>query len=258
MDNSSLVDTHAHLSMNHFEKDRRDVIDRARSFGVSIIEMGLDKSSSRKAVKLADWNEGISAGVGYHPHEAKRFTKESLSTLERLAENPEVVAIGEIGLDFYRDNSPREDQRQAFRAQLRLAKEIGLPVSIHNRSSTEEMLRIFEEEGDLPPGVIHSFFGDLELANKFLDYGFYLGISGPVTFEGNSELKRTVGEIPLDRLLLETDCPFLTPEPHRGERNEPSFVRYIAHEIAELKGTDFKDIRTRTTENTKALFGLGK
>ena len=251
-----LVDTHAHVDMGHFEGDRPEVIKRAKENGTSFINMGLNVDSSKKSLRLAEANDGVFAGVGFHPHEAKNFDDTSREILRDLARSRAVVAIGEIGLDYYRDNSPREDQKGAFRSQLDLACELDLPVSIHNRSSTEDLLNILRERNELPGGATHSFFGDYELGKEFIDLGFYLGLSGPLTFGGDAELRDAVNRLPLDRLVLETDCPFLTPVPHRGKRNEPSYVRYISEEVAKIKGISSGEVAEITTANARRLFDL--
>ncbi len=251
-----LIDTHAHLDMGHYGDDRDEVIERARSDDTGFINMGLDIGSSKRSIDLAATNDGGYAGVGFHPHEASNFSKSALKKLYKLSASDAVVAIGEIGLDYYRDNSPREAQRRAFRAQLDLACEVDLPVSVHNRSSTEDLLRILKEKDEVPLGVIHSFFGDYELGKKFNDLGFHLGLSGPLTFEGEDELKGAVKRLPLDRLLLETDCPFLTPVPHRGKRNEPGYVKHVAKEVAKIKELPVEEVAEKTTVNARRLFEL--
>lgn len=251
-----LIDTHAHLDMGHFDDDRDEVIERAWSDETGFINMGLDIGSSKRSIDLAETNEVGYAGVGFHPHEASNFSKSALKKLHELSNSDSVVAIGEIGLDYYRDNSPRKAQRKAFRAQLDLACEVGLPVSVHNRSSTEDILRILKERDEVPPGVIHSFFGDYELGREFIDLGFHLGLSGPLTFDGEKELKGAVKRLPLDRLVVETDCPFLTPVPHRGKRNEPGYVKYVAEEVARIKGISVEEVAKKTTRNARRLFEL--
>lgn len=251
-----LVDTHAHVNMDHYEDDRDEVINRAAESGVGFLNMGLDLPSSDKSIELARNHENVYAGVGFHPHEADKLDSSALKKLARASQTKEVRAIGEIGLDYYRENSPAADQRRAFRAQLDLAVETGLPVSVHNRDSTEDLLSIFREKDELPPGVIHSFLGDRELGEEFMDLGFYLGLSGPVTFDGEDDLRKAIRAFPLDRLVLETDSPFLTPTPNRGKRNEPSYVEFVAEEIADIKGISRKEVAEQTTDNARRLFDL--
>lgn len=254
--NTRLIDTHAHVDMGHYDDDREEVVERAKNEETGFINMGLNIDSSKKSVNLAETNEGVYAGVGFHPHEASSFGSSDPGRLRELSRSDSVVAIGEIGLDYYRDNSPRKDQRKAFRAQLDLACELGLPVSVHNRSSTEDLLRLLKKRDEVPRGVTHSFFGDYELGMEFIDLGLYLGLSGPLTFSGEKELREAVKRFPLDRLVLETDCPFLTPVPHRGKRNEPRYVSHVAEEVAKIKGISVEEVAERTTGNAMRLFDL--
>jgi len=249
-----LIDSHAHLDDRAFGKDRAAVIARAFAEDIGIVTIGSDLRSSREAVRLAERHRRIWATVGVHPHDAKRVDARTLGELEALAE--QAVAIGEIGLDYYRDLSPRDVQRRAFREQLELARGVDLPICLHNRESTDDLLAILREAGDAHRGVVHSFLGDAELAQKFLDLGLHLGIGGPVTYPKNGALREAVKVVSLERLLVETDSPYLTPVPYRGRRNEPSYVAYVAEEIARLKGLDPEDVARRTTENAARLFEL--
>jgi TatD DNase family protein len=251
-----LIDSHAHLDDRAFGKDRAAVIARAFAEDIGIVTIGSDLRSSREAVRLAERHRQIWAAVGAHPHGAKDVGEETLAEFERLAARAEVVAIGEIGLDYYRDLSPRDVQRRAFREQLELARRVGLPICLHNRESTDDLLAILREAGDAHRGVVHSFLGDAELARRFLDLGLHLGIGGPVTYPKNDAVREAVGVVPLERLLVETDSPYLPPVPYRGRRNEPSYVVYVAEEIAALKGIDIEDVAARTTENAARLFEL--
>lgn len=251
-----LIDSHAHLDDRAFEKDRAAVIARAFAEGIGIVTIGSDLGSSREVVRLARRHRRIWATVGVHPHDAKHVDGAMLGALEELAKHGEAVAIGEIGLDYYRDLSPRDAQRRAFREQLDLARRVDLPICLHNRESTDDLLAILRRVGDGHRGVVHSFLGDAELAREFLDLGLHLGIGGPVTFPKNGALREAVKAVPLERLLIETDCPYLTPVPYRGRRNEPSYVRYVAEEIATLKEIDVEDVAARTTESAVRLFRL--
>ena len=250
-----LIDSHAHLDDRAYANDRAATIARAFSDDMGIITIGADLRSSREAVRLAERHRRIWAAVGAHPHGAKDVNEATLNEFKRLAGSAKVVAIGEIGLDYYRDLSPRETQRKVFRDQLALADRLALPVCLHNRDSTEDFLAILRE-GGRRRGVVHSFLGDAELAVRFLELGLHLGIGGPVTFPKNAVLRAAVKEIPIDRLLIETDCPYLTPVPYRGRRNEPAHVRYVAEEIAGLRGIDIELLAGQTTQNTVDLFGL--
>lgn len=249
-----LIDSHAHLDDRAFAKDRAAVIARAFGEGIGVITIGADLASSREAVRLAGRHRGMWATVGVHPHDAKTVTDDVLVELEALSAG--AVGVGEIGLDYYRDLSPRDVQRRVFAAQLDLAARRGLPLVIHDRESTDDLLAVLRQRDATYRGVIHSFLGDRTLAETFLDLGFHLGIGGPVTFPKNQLLRDAVRRIPVERILLETDCPYLTPVPYRGRRNEPAYVRYVAETIAELKGLPVEDVARRTTENARRLFML--
>ena len=251
-----LIDSHAHLDDRAYKADRAAVIVRAFAEEIGIITVGADLRSSREAVRLAERHHGIWATVGAHPHGAKHVDASTLGEFERLADRDVVVAIGEIGLDYYRDLSPRDVQRKAFREQLELAHRLDLPICLHNRESTDDLLTILRDVGAELRGVVHSFLGNAELAQEFLDLGLHLGIGGPVTFPKNGALREAVKDAPVERLLIETDCPYLTPVPYRGRRNEPSYVAYVAEEIAKVKGISIEDVSGRMTENTVRLFDL--
>ena len=249
-----LIDSHAHLDDRAFSKDRAAVIARCFEASIGVVTIGADLRSSREAVRLAGRHRGIWAAVGVHPHDAKTVGPDVLGELEQLASH--AVAIGEIGLDYYRDLSPRDVQRRAFAEQLDLARRLDLPVVIHNRESTDDLLAILREHAGTHRGVIHSFLGDRALAEVFLDLGFHLGIGGPVTFPKNGTLREAVRAMPLERILIETDCPYLTPVPHRGRRNEPVYVRYVAEAVAEARGLPVEEVAHQTTESGTRLFAL--
>ena len=252
-----LIDTHAHLDDRAYVEDRAAVIARAHSERIGVITVGVDLRSSEEAVRLAGRHRMIWAAVGVHPHEAKTYDQDVEAALTRLAgEEKKVVAIGEIGLDYYRDLSPRAVQREAFAAQIELANRLGLPVIVHNRESTKDLLAILRAHRPEGGGVIHSFLGDYDLAEEFIDLGLYLGIGGPLTFEKNEVLRRAVAEVPLDRIIVETDSPYLTPVPHRGKRNEPAYVRYVAGEISRIKGIGYERVASATTHNARSLFSI--
>ena len=256
---TGLVDSHCHLDARRFEADREAVIVRAAESGIThIVNPGVDLPSSRSAVKLAQQHECIHAGVGFHPHEAKALDADALEELRRLAASPKVVAIGEIGLDYYRDLSPRDVQRRAFETQLELAAELGLPVIIHDRDAHQDVLAILRDwrkSLDSRAGVMHSFSGDARLAELVLALGFSIGVSGPVTYSNAGRLRETVRAVPWERLLIETDAPYLTPHPYRGQRNEPAYVRWVAHAIADIRGQALEAVAARTSANARALFG---
>jgi len=256
-----IVDTHAHLDFRAFDKDREQVTERARAAGIQwIINPGTDLESSRRAVRLAESYPGVYAAVGVHPHDAKTVTESTLRELRGLARHPKVVAIGEIGLDYYRDLSPRDVQRSVFHRQLELADELGMPVILHDRDAHRDILTILEEwgaaGGSAVPSLFHAFSGDEMMAHRVLEMGCYIAIGGPVTFRNARQLARIVPAIPLDRLVVETDCPFLTPHPHRGKRNEPAYVRLVVEKVAELREESVDAIARQTTLNARTLFGL--
>jgi TatD DNase family protein len=252
-----LFDTHAHLNHREFRDDVAGAVARAAAEGVDrIICVGFDLPSSRRAVEIARQYESVWAAVGVHPHDAKTLTDEGLAELKRLAMEPKVVAIGEIGLDFYRDLSPRPVQEEAFRAQLRLAEELAMPVIIHDRDAGSDILRIIEDEGTpAAGGVMHCFSEDADYALRAVEMGFYIGIAGPVTFDKSEKLREVVRAVSEDRLLVETDAPYLTPEPFRGRRkNEPAFVRLVAEKVAEIRVVDLATVARVTTANAVRLF----
>ncbi len=253
-----LVDSHAHLEMPQFEEDLPQVLQRARDWGIgAIITCGTHLEDSRRAVEIAAEHPEVFASVGIHPHEANTFSSETFISLSKLASHPKVVAIGEMGLDFYRELSPRKVQIEAFRAQIRLAKEVGKPVIVHDREAHSTVLKILEEEGGGElPGVLHCFSGNTAMATKCLDMGLFISIPGVITFKNSAQLRNVVLHVPLDRLLLETDSPFLAPIPFRGKRNEPAFLRYTAQKVAKVLKLSLEEVAQRTTRNAISLFGL--
>jgi TatD DNase family protein len=255
-----LVDSHAHLEMKDFDRDRDRVIARAREAGVEyIITVGTTLPDIEKALQIAGENPSVYVALGIHPHEVKDIGGGDYDALRKFAREKKVVAFGEIGLDFYRNHSPREVQLERFRELLRLGKELRLPLVIHDREAHEETLRILEEEKNGSwRGVFHCFSGDMEMARKVIQMGFCLSIPGTVTFKNSTVQQDVVRHIPLENILLETDCPYLAPEPYRGKRNEPAFVRKTAEKVAELKGLSLEDVARITSLNAKLLFGVGE
>ena len=301
-----LLDSHTHIDMREFDADRDRVLQRAREAGVAaVIDIGIDIASSEAAIALAEKHNDVFATVGIHPHDASKVTDVAIARLEELAKHPKVVAVGEIGLDFYRNRSSKESQVHAFKRQLELAAKMGLPVVIHSRNANDEVFEILREytmkyrqpsvspiplsppfvKGDLggfdlgdtpmspgrrispapltdgvgnefqPIGVLHCFSGDAELGRKYIDMGFLLSFAGPVTYP-KSTAAGVAKEIPLDKLLIETDCPFLTPQAHRGKRNEPAYVSYVAAKIAEVKGVPAESVAETASANAIRLFRL--
>ncbi|MGN7942938.1 TatD family hydrolase [Metabacillus sp. 22489] len=253
-----LFDTHAHLNATQFEEDVVEVIERAKSENVShIVVVGFDRETITRAMELTEQYDMIYAAVGWHPVDAIDMTDEDLEWIKQLAAHPKVVAIGEMGLDYYWDKSPKEIQQEVFRKQIRLAKEVELPIIIHNREATEDVVKILQEENASEVGgIMHCFTGSLETAEQCMKMNFYLSFGGPVTFKNAKKPKEVVKEIPMDFLLIETDCPYLTPHPFRGKRNEPSYVKYVAEQIAELKGLTFEEVAKKTSDNAMKLFGI--
>lgn len=253
-----LIDTHAHLNDSRFSQDLSDVIGRASHAGVStIINVGFDLESSRAAVDLAQKYTSVFAAVGVHPHDAGQVGPGWLDKIRSMAAEKKVVAIGEIGLDYYYNHSSAQAQEFAFREQIRLAKELGLPVIVHDRDAHEEVLTILRDEQAWEAGgVFHCFSGDISFASKCLDLGFYISLAGPVTFKNAGDLRVVATEIPPGRLLIETDSPYLAPVPYRGKRNEPAHVAAVADQVAKLRGENLRDFAKKTSENARKLFLL--
>lgn len=262
-----LCDTHVHINLDDYVRDRESVIGRALDAGLEfMVNVGFNLPTSLESVELAEKHDFIYASVGVHPHDASDLTDGLLSTLRDLAGSPRVVAVGETGLDYYRDLSPRNEQRDAFRRQIRLARELELPLIIHNRDALDDVLDIMDEENASEVGgVMHCFPGDAAYAREVVARGFHVGIGGPVTYSRKGRLVDVAREVPRGRLLLETDAPWLTPEPHRTEarergerpRNEPSYVYDVAVAIASIRGVDVGDLGRATTWNAMKLFGIG-
>ena len=252
-----LTDTHCHLDMSHFAEDLPEVIDRAISAGVgTMITIGSDATSSATAVELAERYESVYASVGIHPHDSSGFTPDAAEKLRQWAKHPRVVAIGETGLDFHYDYSPRDVQRDVFSAHLDIAIQTGLPAIVHSREAIEETLAILRESG-IKQGVMHFFSGSPEEAEEVMKMGLHISLAGPVTFKNARELRRVAEMVPDEMLLIETDAPYLTPEPLRGKRNEPAFVVHTAAEVARIRGISVEDLARITTLNAVRLFGTG-
>jgi TatD DNase family protein len=284
MQKLSFIDTHCHLEMDEFNSDRDKVIERAKNAGIeAIVTIGSDLKGCKGAIELSAKYDLVYAAIGIHPHDAKDFTVDIFNQLKAWIKNsnpPEspltplwkrgaegdfkggqggikVVAIGEIGLDYHYDNSPREIQREVFKRQLAIAKETGLPVVIHSREAKKDTLEIMRNSG-IDKGVLHCFSGDMDMAERAMAMGFSISVAGPVTFKNARRLREITQAIPDDYLLIETDAPYLTPEPFRGKRNEPSYLVHIARTIAEIRGISMEDLARITTLNAKRLFRIGQ
>jgi len=252
-----LIDSHAHLQWASFDKDREEAVSRAREVGVEyIVNIGFDVDGSRKAVELAELCEGFYATVGIHPHNASQFNDDVLEELRMLSGHAKVVAIGEIGLDYYRNLSPRTAQKRAFEVQLLLAEELGLPVVVHDREAHSEILEVLSAFKGRIKGVTHCFSGSREMAEQCIKYGFYISFAGSVTYPNSRRLQAIAKWTDLDKILLETDSPWLAPQEMRGKRNEPAFLPFIAKKIANLKGTSLNEIAEATTRNAREIFQL--
>ena len=254
-----LIDTHCHLDFNRFDPDREEVINRARNAGVGkIIVPAIDLQNAAAVLALCEQSAALSAAVGVHPNSSAAWDSGLLDEIRELAGHQKVVAIGEIGLDYYWDDSPPDVQHRALASQLELAAELRLPVIIHNRESSTDLLRILAASplnGQDGAGVLHSFSGTLEVALEAIAMGFYIGITGPITFKKADDLRQIVAELPLDRILVETDAPFLAPQQHRGKRNEPAYVVYIAEQVASLHELSREEFAQISTSNAVRLFG---
>lgn len=255
-----LFDTHVHLNAEQYDEDLQEVIDRALDAGVqNMVVVGFDEETINKAMELVERYDFLYASVGWHPVDAIDMTDEHLAWLEELAAHPKVVALGEMGLDYHWDKSPKDVQKEVFRKQIRLARKVKLPIIIHNRDATEDVVEILSEENVKEVGgIMHCFTGSLEVAKQCMNMNMYISYGGPVTFKNAKKPKEVVVDIPLDRLLIETDCPYLTPHPHRGKRNEPGYVSLVAEQIAELRGISYEELAVKTTENAKKLFGINR
>ncbi|RKP45460.1 TatD family deoxyribonuclease [Cohnella endophytica] len=254
-----LIDTHAHLDSPKFDSDREEVISRALEAGIdTIVNIGFNRETIPSTMALAEKYPFIYAAVGWHPTDAIDMKpEEDLAWIERLCSHPKVVAIGEIGLDYYWDTSPKDVQQAVFREQIRLARRLNKPIVIHNRDAHEDILTLLKEEkAEEVGGIMHCFSGSWETAQKCLDMNFYISFGGPVTFKNARVPKEVLDRVPLDRLLIETDAPYLTPHPHRGQRNESAYVRLVAETAAEIKGLNLEDIAKITSENARRCLGI--
>lgn len=253
-----LIDTHTHINAEQFGEDVEATIERARAVGVSpMLVVGFDTPTIDRAIELAEAYEDVYAIVGWHPVDAIDCTEAELVRIEALMAHPKVMALGEIGLDYHWDKSPKHVQQRVFRQQIAIAKRTNMPIVIHNREATADVLDLLEEEhAEVVGGVFHSYSMSVELLERCLKLNFYISLGGPVTFKNAKVPKEVAKQVPLDRLLVETDCPYLTPTPFRGKRNEPAYVTYVAEEIAALRGMPYEALAEATTANAKRLFRL--
>ncbi len=249
-------DTHAHVDDRAFDADRDTVIASLREKGIDlVVDPGCDIPSSRKAVGIAERHDMVYAAVGVHPHDCKDMTDDDFDDLISLAQHPKVVAIGEIGLDYHYDFSPRDIQKKRFAEQLKLSRELDLPVIIHQREATEDCMDIVRRI-KVKRGVFHCFSGSLETAKELIDLGYYLSFTGVVTFKNAKKAPEILRWIPKDRYMIETDSPYMTPEPFRGKRNDPGYVRLVAEKIAEIRGESVEEVARQTMENGKRFFEI--
>ncbi|WP_445478962.1 TatD family hydrolase [Lysinibacillus irui] len=252
------IDSHVHLNADQYDEDLQEVIDRALEAKVEkMVVIGFDRKTIERTMQLIEQYDFVYGVIGWHPVDAIDCTQEDLEWIEKLASHPKIVGIGETGLDYYWDKSPKDVQQALFRKQIHLAQKIGLPIIIHNRDATGDVVRILREENAAAVGgVMHCFSGSVETARECIAMNFMISLGGPVTFKNARLPKEVATEIPLEHLMIETDAPYLAPHPHRGKRNEPAFVPLVAEEIARLKGLTIEEIGQATTDNAKKFFGI--
>jgi len=255
---ANVIDTHCHLDMSAYAEDRRQVIERGFAAGLAaIVTIGIDRPSSEAAVRLAARHDGVYASVGSHPHHAAETSEADYAAIKALASHDKVRAYGEIGLDYVKDYAPRQVQIEHFIRQVRMAKELSLPLIIHDREAHDDTMAILRAHAPYPDGgVMHCFSGDMKLAEAVMALGFHISIPGVVTFNRAETMQEVARHVPLSRLLIETDGPFLTPEPYRGKRNEPAYVLYTAAKIAAIRKMEIRTLAQWTTANARRLFSL--
>lgn len=255
-----MIDSHAHLDDNRFKRDRDKVIEDLEADGIDlVVNIGADLPTSKASVFLAENNDRIYASVGVHPHDAKTYDEDVEDQLLMLSKREKVVAIGEIGLDYHYDNSPRERQKEVFRKQLELAKKTKMPVVIHSRKADKDTMDILKEAKAKNPDLvclIHCFSSSVEIMREYVKMGFFISLGGATTFKNAKTPKKVAQEVPIERLILETDSPYMTPEPNRGKRNEPKYVRLVAENIANLREMNVEDLIEITDRNTKRFYGI--
>lgn len=255
---SLLFDTHMHVNVDQFKDDKEEVLQRAFDAGVKhMVVVGFDRETIPLAIEIAEKYETIYAAVGWHPVDAIDMTDSDLNWIKELSGHPKVVAIGEMGLDYHWDKSSKEVQDKVFRKQIRLAKEVNMPIIIHNREATEDIIKVLQEEdAHQVGGIMHCYNDDVRYVQACLDMNFYISLGGTVTFKNAPLPKEVAIKVPVDRLLVETDSPFLAPHPNRGKRNEPAYVTLVAEKVAELRDMSVEELSKRTTENAFRLFQL--
>lgn len=253
-----LFDTHVHLNARQFMEDREEVIQRAFDTGVNyMVVVGFDHETIPLAIEIAEEYDSIYAAIGWHPVDAIDMTDEDLKWIEELSSHPKVVALGEMGLDYHWDKSPKKVQKEVFRKQINLAKKVNMPIIIHNREATEDIIELLKEENAKEVGgIMHCYNDSAKYVQDCLDMNFYISFGGTVTFKNAPLPQEAVLEVPDDRLLIETDAPFLAPHPNRGKRNEPAYVKLVAEKIADLKGVSYEEISNLTTQNSFDFFGI--
>lgn len=253
-----LIDTHVHLNADHYDEDLDEVITRAREAGVThFVVIGFDNKTIDRTMELIDKYDDVYGVIGWHPVDAIDCTDEDLVRIEELSSHPKIVAIGEMGLDYHWDKSPKDVQKKVFQAQIELAKRVNLPIVIHNREATGDVIDILEASGaEEVGGIMHAFSGSTEVADRVLKMNFMISLGGPVTFKNAKQPKEIAKHVPLDKLLVETDAPFLTPHPYRGKRNEPAYVKLVAEQIAELREISYEAVAKATSENAKKIYNI--
>lgn len=255
-----LIDTHVHLNADQYDDDLEEVIERAREAGVThFVVIGFDNKTIDRTMSLIDTYDDVYGVIGWHPVDAIDCTDDDLKRIEELSKHPKIVGIGETGLDYHWDKSPKDVQKKIFKAQIELAKRVNLPIVIHNRDATGDVVDILESEGAAEVGgIMHAFSGSPEIADRVLKMNFMISLGGPVTFKNAKQPKEVAKYVPLDKLLVETDAPYLTPHPYRGKRNEPAYVKLVAEQIAELRKISYEEVAKATSENALKIYNISE